>query len=127
MQASAPQSAAPRPSMDTEGTGDVCAAFVIDADGNVLASNATARELWRAEKRSLVATPFSHLFAPGAVAQAAGELADSWTVLKADAGKRWKPYLARAHDGVEIATRVRIERAFGGGGSYIAVVQPVDR
>lgn len=126
MQSSATGATDARLPADAENAGDVCAAFVIDADGNVLASNATARELWRAEKRSLVATPFVQLFVSEAAPNATGETVVAWTALKAEAGQRWKSCLARLHDGAEIAVRVRVERAFGGGGSYIAVVQPMD-
>lgn len=122
---SGPESGTARSSADAEGGNDICAAFVIDADGNVLASNSTARELWRVEKRSLVATPFVQLFVPAS--DAAGETVGAWAVLKTDAGQRWKSCIARSLDGAEVHVRVRIERAFGGGGSYIAVVQPTSR
>lgn len=127
MQSSATEAASARLPADAENASDVCAAFVIDADGNVLASNSTARELWRAEKQSLVATPFVQLFVPDPASPASGETVGTWAALKTEAGQRWKSCLARLHDGAEIAVRVRIERAFGGGGSYIAVAQPVDR
>lgn len=127
MQSSATEAASARFPAGEGDANDVCAAFVIDADGNVLASNSTARELWRAEKRSLVATPFVQLFVSDPASAAAVETIGTWATLKTEAGQRWKSCLARLHDGAEMTVRVRIERAFGGGGSYIAVAQPVER
>ena len=101
---------------------DFCAAFVIDASGKIVAHNRTAGDLWGAGRRPLVTVPFAALF-EAAPADAAAEAA--WAAFKAEAGDRPAPRGFRLPDGTRVGMGVRIERAFGGGGSYIATVRPL--
>lgn len=104
---------------------DVCAVFVIDATGNVVATNATAREVWCARSRPLVALAFAQLFETEATPVESDVHTMQWQALKSEAYECWTRRVARPLDGPARHVRVRIERAFGGGGSYIGTVQPL--
>jgi hypothetical protein len=100
---------------------DFCAAFVIDAAGNVVAYNRTAAELWSTPRRPLVGVPFVSLVA-STFAEVPAETA--WHGFKANACERTVRCSLGVADGAAIEASVRLERAFGGGGSYIATVRP---
>lgn len=101
--------------------------FVIDACGSVVAANESARELWIAGKQSLVGLPIATLFAREGSSDDAEVLAAHWKELKTSAGERWTRRLAQPLEGPACEVRLRIERAFGGGGSYIGTIQPLLR
>ncbi|HLP24918.1 MAG TPA: hypothetical protein VK477_04525 [Acidobacteriota bacterium] len=106
---------------------DTCAAFVLDADGIVVASNTSARVFWSDVARPLVTMPFTTLFAADVASQDPEGLAQQWLQLKRDGLDRWTLRVARRLDGSTLEVRLRLERASGGGGSYIATVQPIIR
>jgi len=105
---------------------DLCAAFVIDADGNIVASNSSARQIWSPTGRSLVAMAFVTLFSRADASGAPEDPVEQWSQLKGGLD-RWTPQVARRFDLPSCAVRVRLERSSGGGGSYIATVRPVVR
>lgn len=99
------------------------AALVIDADGLVVAANESASAMWGAAHRTLVKVPLSDLlgFDPPAEADPADV---AWQKLKAAALNQWA--IARIHPrrAAEASVRVRLERARGGAGTYLATVLP---
>jgi PAS domain-containing protein len=104
---------------------DVCGVFVVDADGRVVASNASARQLWSTDARPLVALPLAALFSADLGAPEPEEVAQQWRQLKSDAMDRWTLRSAQRLNGPVCEVRLRVERASGGAGSYIATVLPV--
>lgn len=111
------------PSVSTPLDGEFCGVFVIGADGKVVASNASARQLWSAENRPLVGISFAALFDPAEPAVESQDASAEWQAFKRDAWEQWMPRGARRHDGPTCEVRVRLERAYGGAGSYIATVR----
>lgn len=103
---------------------DLCAVFVIDAGGKVVASNASARRLWSAGERALVTLPFAALFELDESEADSDQLAAAWLTLKAQANERWTQVTALPFGGGSVDAWLRIERAAGGAGSYFASVVP---
>lgn len=106
---------------------DVCAVFVVGAAGDIVANNASARQLWSAGNRRLATLPLVALFTANGAAAEPDALAEEWKRLKAEASERWVQHTAKPFDGSTCEVRLRIERASGGGGSYIVSVQPLSR
>jgi PAS domain-containing protein len=109
---------------------DLCGVFVVDADGKVVASNASARALWSTATRPLISLPLAALFSSTSVSPepGEGEVAEQWRQLKSDAMDRWTLRQARRLDDAPTGeVRLRLERASGGAGSYIATVLSVQR
>ena len=103
---------------------EFCAVLVLDASGKVVAANSSARRLWTAVDKSLVGLPFAWLFRlDGDSAEL--EFCDSrWKAMKTSALDCWTQLAAQPLDGLPCDVRVRLERALGGAGSYIATIQP---
>lgn len=98
------------------------AAFVLDAMGNVVAANQTARECFAPAPRPLVGVAFASLFAvaDGGDGEAVGD-GGNWAMLKSRP-EAWQSAEVITHDGTRRAVEWRLERAHGGAGSYIAVL-----
>jgi PAS domain-containing protein len=118
------ESARPAASLPAPQESELCGVFVVDAVGNIVASNASARELWSADRRVLVGLPVALLFRGNEISTDPEFLTDEWARLKAEALDQWSMRPARRIGGPPFDARVRIERASGGAGSYIATVLP---
>jgi hypothetical protein len=103
---------------------DLCAVLVLDASGNVVAANRSARHLWAGADRAFVRSAFAELFVSKLDSNDPEFLETESKVLIAGALDRWTPLVAKPLDGQPRAVRVRLERALGGAGSYIATIQP---
>lgn len=114
----------PAVTLDPVDGADLCAVLVLDASGKVVAVNDSARALWGAGKLELVGIAFARLRTdtPSVAKQEDSEAA--WKAFLADAGGRWTSMSIRSRDGSARDVRVRLERALGGAGTYIATVQP---
>lgn len=106
---------------------DLCAALVIDASGNIVAANRSTADVVGAGGKSLMGLPFVSLFAPKETTGEPADSADEWKSLCASALERWTVCTAQPQDAVPRKIRFRLERAFGGAGTYIAVLQPALR
>lgn len=94
------------------------AALVVDADGRVVAANTSAQMLWASPKTSLVNRSLVSL--TGASPATDSESAQ-WQLIKQSALDDFVATKVRPVDGgEERSIRMRLERAYGGGGSYIA-------
>jgi PAS domain-containing protein len=98
--------------------------FVIDADGKVVAANLSACELWGSAGKSIVGVSFASLFVPGADASEVDSTDAQWSTFRTAALERWSTCLTQPPGGLGREVRMRLERAFGGAGSYIATVRP---
>lgn len=110
------------PAVDAGANLAVSAAFVISANGDVVATNHSAGVLLAVEGKSLVGLPFVRLFTmagDGPDVPSVGE----WKPLCAAALDRWMQFTAHAFDGRPRAVQGRLERSIGGAGSYIAIVR----
>lgn len=114
----------PDPRSATAGETTLCAALVLDSTGKVVATNESARQLWAAPDRSLVGTPVSDLLLTERTASDAISAHLSWKTFSTAALNQWAAFVAQPHNGPPRAVRIRLERAVGGAGSYIAVVVP---
>lgn len=95
------------------------AALVVDADGRVVAANTSAQMLWASPKTSLVNRSLVSL--TGAMAATAESESAQWQSIKKSALDDFVTTAVRPVDGGEKrSVRMRLERAYGGGGSYIA-------
>lgn len=103
---------------------DFCAVLVIDAAGRIVAANLSARQLWAAGERALAGRCVAELFGLKPVPSEAEPGAGEWKVFKALALDRWAMLAAHAIPAAPRETRVRLERAFGGAGSFIATILP---
>lgn len=103
---------------------ELCAVFVIDAGGKVVASNASARRLWCAGERPFVTLPFAALFELDAGAADPEQLTAMWLTLRVQANEQWTQITVRPLNGGSVEAWLRIERAAGGAGSYFASVVP---
>ncbi|MDO8544765.1 MAG: PAS domain-containing protein [Opitutaceae bacterium] len=103
---------------------DLCPVLVVDASGRVVAANRSARQLWAAPDKFFVGLPFAALFAPGSNSSNSELLERQWKDLSAVVMDNWAPLAAQVVGGPPREVRVRLERAFGGAGSYIAAIQP---
>lgn len=103
---------------------DLCAVLVLDASGNVVAANRSARYLWAGPDKSFVRSAFAGLFISALESDDPEFLETESKVLIAGALDRWTRLMAKPVDGQPRAVRVRLERALGGAGSYIATIQP---
>lgn len=111
----------------TQAASEICGAFVVDASGNVIASNASARQLWSEDHRSLLGRPLAELFSAGKIDAEPEAALVQWQQLKTETLDRWTTRPARRLDGGCLDVRLRLERASGGAGSYIATVLPATR
>jgi hypothetical protein len=106
---------------------DLCAVLVLDASGNVVAANGSARQLWAVAGRSLVGLPLAGFFAGEAPVAADTDAAKDdegrWQALRTRMLDRWASLATRTLDGSVQNVRVRLERALGGAGSYIATIR----
>lgn len=101
---------------------ELCAVLVLDALGHVVATNRSARQLWRVEKGSLVGVPVAELLVSR---ESAPELPEArWKALLGQTLERTGLFLARPLDAAPREVGVRVERSFGGAGSYIATIHP---
>ena len=115
---------APHPSSTTTADDPLLASLVVDAAGAVVATNTSARELWGATKRTLVNTPLVDLVLAAGV-DAIASSAIRWEALRRAGLDRFIPVDLRPVDGAPVRPmRLRLERAHGGGGSYIALIVP---
>lgn len=102
----------------------LCAALVIDASGKVVAANQSARDLLGIPAKSLIGLSVPGLFTPGGVRSESDGAADEWKSLCAAALDRWTRVRAHPPGNPPVDVRVRLERAFGGAGTYMAVLLP---
>jgi hypothetical protein len=102
--------------------GAIVAVLVLDAHGNVVAANRSSRDLWGTPDRSLVGLPLAGLVAQDPPVSAAGRDAD-WKKLRSEALDQWKPIAVVPLDGGPQPARLRLEKALGGAGTYIAIIQ----
>lgn len=93
---------------------------MLDSTGKVVATNESARQLWAAHDRSLVGTPVGGLL----LTESATSTDVPWKTVSAAALNQWASFVAKPQNGAPRAVRIRLERAVGGAGSYIAVVVP---
>lgn len=101
-----------------------CAVLVLDSTGKVVASNESARLLWATPDRSLVGAPVGGLLlAEGATVDASSPSLP-WKTVSTTALNRWALFVAKPRSGMLRPVRVRVERAVGGAGSFIAVAMP---
>lgn len=114
---------APGANPDATAWADVCAVLVLDVSGHVVAANRSARELWGVTDKAIVQLQLASLFAPDA-ASVADEADAQWHALRATALDTWARLTAYPQNGSAREVRVRVERAFGGAGTYIATIQP---
>ncbi len=114
----------PRASADTIPDADLCAVLVLDAGGRVVAANRSARQLWAAPDKALVGFPFGGLFGLESVSAEPQSAETQWKALSTATVDRWTSSLARPLSGPPREVRVRLERALGGAGSFIATIQP---
>lgn len=105
----------------------MCAVFVIDAGGHVVACNASARQLWAAGKRPIVTLPLVVLLGEAQDPIEPDVLLEQWKALKIEALDRWTRRMAMPFSGPAVEVNVRLERATGGAGSYIALIRPMRR
>lgn len=101
-----------------------CAALVLDAGGKVVAANESARQLWSAPDRSLIGRPFLRLLALEPLPADEAACAAEWPRVRADLLDRCTHQMTQPLHGAGRPVRVRIERATGGAGSYLATVAP---
>lgn len=106
---------------------EVCAVFVVDACGIVVATNASGRRLWSVSGRSMVGVPFVALLGVTGIAVGPELAAEEWRNLKADALDRWTRRLTQPADAPEREVHLHLERSIGGAGSYIVNVQTAER
>lgn len=99
----------------------------MDADGVVVASNSSARQLWSTTGSSLVALPFVRLFSLAASASDRPGAPEQWREMKRGGLDRSVVRQISPLDGPPCEVRLRIERSSGGAGSYIATVRPLSR
>lgn len=98
--------------------------LVLDATGKVVATNESARQLWAAPDRTLVGTPVGSMLLTEPAASDALSIDLPWKTLCAVALNQWTSLVAKPQTGSLRSVRVRLERAVGGAGSYIAIVVP---
>lgn len=100
--------------------------LVVDAAGSVVASNSSAREVWHATSRSLVNLPVVRLLGSGDGVAEPSFAEVQWQVLRSAALDRSLVVLVRPVDGAHpFSMRLCLERAHGGGGTYIATLWPL--
>lgn len=119
----------PTPSLPTSETGPVdeaelCAAFVLDASGRIVAVNRSGRQLLGASDRPLVGLPFAGFFRLRASPTESESPEAQWESLRTATLDHWSALTAQPMNGPPHPAQVRIERAFGGAGTYIATVLP---
>lgn len=110
-------------SAGNQSVSEVLGVFVIDAEGKIVATNEGARQLWAASREVLTGREFTTLFRHESVSTvtALGEAMD-WRTLRRLGLEAWVTLAAEACDGTRQEVRMRVERAVGGAGSYIATV-----
>ena len=108
----------------TQLAADLYGMFVVDAAGKVVAANASASQFWGTGGRSFVGASLANLFATGPDGAEVDESEGQWKAFKAAALDRWTPCRARQAGDSSREVRVRLERAIGGAGSFIAMVRP---
>lgn len=105
------------------GADEFHASVVIDASGQIVAANRTASDLLGVPGKSLIGLPFTSRFAPENAEPGQARDASEWKSLCAAALDQLVAFHARREDGRTFPVRVQLERAFGGAGSYIAVIR----
>jgi two-component system, cell cycle sensor histidine kinase and response regulator CckA len=105
-------------------TADFCGVLVLDAGGSIVAANSSAREITSVGDIALIGQPFAALFVFEIVSTDAEFLAAQWDALRESALDRWTPLSLQSPAGAPREVRVRLERAVGGAGTYIAMLQP---
>ncbi len=101
----------------------LCAVLVLDASGKIVAVNGSARQLWAVAGKSLVGLPLAGFFESEAPVVATAEADEErWQELRTRTLDRWVSLATRATDGSVQDVHVRLERALGGAGSYIATI-----
>ena len=102
--------------------------FVIDAEGKIVATNEGARRLWGVGTEVLVGRAFTSLFRGERSSEhpEMDAIADWRTLLRRTRETRTALAMAAGEGGPEEVT-LRVERAIGGAGSYIATVAPAGR
>lgn len=101
----------------------LCAVLILDAMGKVVASNRSARELWGTGSASLVGLTFAQLFAIETVSGNALVAEAQWKSQTAASLDRWTTATVQPKHGPAREVLLRLERSFGGAGSYIGMVQ----
>lgn len=99
------------------------AVLVIDAAGNVVAANTTARALWRDKAKPLVNAALPELVTCEGDRVSAGTATERWKQFRQLALDRALAVELRPVDGsTPRAMTLRLERSYGGGGTYIAAL-----
>jgi PAS domain-containing protein len=100
--------------------------FVVDASGQIVALNFSAGLLWGVDPRSLVTRSLASLLHASGTGPVEPENAEQdWSELKREASDGWAVRFVVVPQGSPVAVRVRLERASGGAGSFIALVRPI--
>ena len=101
------------------------AVLVIDASGKVVAANTTARTLWQDKAKPLVNAALPELVAYAADPASTPPPAGRWEQFRLAALDQALPVELRPVDGSSSRPMtIRLERSYGGGGTYIAALVP---
>ncbi len=103
---------------------DVCGMFVVDAGGKIVAANQSAHQFWENTRRSFVGALLPRLFAADPAQSDEENFEAEWKAFKATALDRWTTRVTEPATGASRHVRFRLERAFGGAGTFIATVRP---
>lgn len=103
------------------------AALVIDAGGKIVAANGTASDVLAASGKTLIGLPLAGLCTAEGASSAPTTSSDEWKSFCAATLDRWTAFAAHVPGSPARAVYLRLERAFGGAGTYIAVLHPRGR
>lgn len=95
--------------------------LVIDASGKVVASNPGAQALC-SDGKSLVGQPLAAFFGGAERSGDADFLEEQWRTLRRDALDNWALRRLACPSAANREVHVRVERALGGAGSYLATI-----
>jgi len=99
---------------------ELSAVLVLDVSGRVVAANHSARQLWGATEKSLIGRPFAKLLVLDGGSDDSASFEAQWKAFLAVALDRSTHHLVQPLQGTPREVFVRIERATGGAGSFIA-------
>ncbi|MSU65829.1 MAG: response regulator [Opitutus sp.] len=114
------QGPAPGSAPDSAG---VCAVLLLDATGQIVATNASATRLWRTGVDSLVGEPFATLFAFEVVSSEPEFIQAQWDGLLVTALDRPAALSIQPREGEPREMQVCLEKSTGPGAGYIATVR----
>lgn len=100
-----------------------CAVFVLDASGNVVATNHSGHHFFGAQDRPLAGQPFAGFFVGPATTPETESAEARWASLRAATLDRWAELVAWKSGNGPRNVQVRIERSIGGAGTYFATIQ----